>query len=49
MMTEHVPLRRSGEAHEIAGVAVYLASPASSFVTGQIMIVDGGATIASGF
>ncbi len=49
MMTEHVPLRRIGEAQEIAGAAVYLASPASSFVTGQIMVVDGGATIASGF
>jgi len=48
-MTENVPLRRIGEPQEIAGAAVYLASRAASFVTGQIIVVDGGATIASGF
>ena len=41
----HVPLRRIGEPDEIAGAAVYLASPAASFVTGQAIVVDGGATI----
>ncbi len=40
-----VPLRRIGEPHEIAGAVVYLASPASSFMTGQTMVVDGGVTI----
>jgi NAD(P)-dependent dehydrogenase (short-subunit alcohol dehydrogenase family) len=40
-----VPLRRIGEADEIAGAAVFLASPAGSFVTGQAIVVDGGATI----
>ncbi len=40
-----VPLRRIGEPSEIAGAAVYLASPAASFVTGQALVVDGGATI----
>ena len=40
------PLRRIGEADEIAGAAVYLASKASSFMTGQTIVVDGGATIA---
>jgi NAD(P)-dependent dehydrogenase (short-subunit alcohol dehydrogenase family) len=39
------PLRRIGEPREIAGAAVYLASPAGSFTTGQNVIVDGGATI----
>lgn len=39
------PLRRIGEPDEIAGVAVYLASPASSFMTGQSLVVDGGRTI----
>jgi NAD(P)-dependent dehydrogenase (short-subunit alcohol dehydrogenase family) len=39
------PLRRIGEPHEIAGVAVYLASPASTFMTGQSLVVDGGRTI----
>ena len=42
------PLRRIGEPHEIAGAAVYLASPAGSFTTGQVLVVDGGATIAGG-
>lgn len=48
-MTGNVPLRRIGEPQEIAGAAIYLASRASSFVTGQILIADGGATIRSGF
>jgi NAD(P)-dependent dehydrogenase (short-subunit alcohol dehydrogenase family) len=39
------PLKRIGEPHEIAGAAVYLASPAGSFITGQTIVVDGGATI----
>ena len=39
------PLGRIGEPDEIAGAAVFLASPASAFVTGQAIVVDGGATI----
>lgn len=42
------PLRRVGEPHEIAGVAVMLASPAGGFVTGQNLVVDGGTTISDG-
>ena len=45
-VTATSPLRRIGEADEIAGAAVYLASKASSFMTGQTIVVDGGATIA---
>jgi len=37
------PLRRAGEAEEIVGAALYLASDASSFTTGTILTVDGGA------
>jgi NAD(P)-dependent dehydrogenase (short-subunit alcohol dehydrogenase family) len=44
--TATTPLRRIGEADEIAGAAVYLASKAGSFMTGQAIVVDGGATIA---
>ena len=47
-VTMHTPLRRIGEPHEIAGAAVYLASPASTFVTGQAIIVDGGSTTGAG-
>jgi NAD(P)-dependent dehydrogenase (short-subunit alcohol dehydrogenase family) len=47
-VTKTTPLRRIGEPHEIAGAAVYLASPASTFMTGQTMIVDGGSTIGVG-
>ena len=39
------PLRRIGEPDEIAGAAVYLASPASRFMTGQSLVIDGGVTI----
>jgi NAD(P)-dependent dehydrogenase (short-subunit alcohol dehydrogenase family) len=40
------PLRRIGEPDEIAGAAVFLASAEGSFVTGQTLVIDGGATIA---
>ncbi|MBS0446679.1 MAG: SDR family oxidoreductase [Proteobacteria bacterium] len=43
--TETTPLRRIGEPDEIAGAAVFLASPAASFMTGQSIVIDGGVTI----
>ena len=39
------PLRRIGAPDEIAGAAVYLAAPASQFMTGQSLVIDGGVTI----
>lgn len=39
-----IPLGRWGELHEIGGLALYLASPASSFVTGAAFAIDGGWT-----
>ena len=40
------PLRRIGEPKDIGGVAVFLAAEAGSFVTGQMIVVDGGVTSA---
>ncbi|WP_234983640.1 SDR family NAD(P)-dependent oxidoreductase [Pseudacidovorax sp. RU35E] len=42
------PLRRVGEPHEVAGVAVMLASAAGGFITGQTLVVDGGTVISDG-
>ncbi len=42
----HIPMGRFGQAVEIAQAALYLASPASSFMTGAALLVDGGITAA---
>ncbi|MEH3144824.1 MAG: SDR family oxidoreductase [Methylobacterium frigidaeris] len=39
------PLARIGQPDEIAGAAVFLASPAGAFMTGQSIVIDGGQTI----
>jgi len=44
--TAGAPLRRIGDPDEIAGAAVFLASKAGAFTTGQSFVIDGGATIA---
>lgn len=47
MLLNRIPLGRFGEPLEIAGVTLFLASPAASYVTGQILFVDGGSTASS--
>ena len=43
-----IPLKRHGRPADMAGVAIYLASPAASYVTGIVIPVDGGITGAKG-
>lgn len=45
----HYPLGRIGEPDDIAGAAVFLAARSGRFVTGQTIVIDGGATIAGGY
>ncbi|MEY4730911.1 MAG: hypothetical protein RL020_2069 [Pseudomonadota bacterium] len=40
------PLRRIGEPEDIGGIAVFLASKAGAYITGQMIVADGGVTIA---
>lgn len=42
LFLSHIPLRRFGSDHDLKGAAVFLASDASNFVTGHVLVVDGG-------
>ena len=41
-MLERIPLRRLGEVADIAGVVRFLMSPEAAYITGQVLVVDGG-------
>jgi NAD(P)-dependent dehydrogenase (short-subunit alcohol dehydrogenase family) len=41
----NTPMKRYGQEEEIKGLVVYLASPASSFMTGSLVVMDGGTTV----
>jgi NAD(P)-dependent dehydrogenase (short-subunit alcohol dehydrogenase family) len=43
-ITSRIPLKRPGEPHDLDGTVVFLASDASQYITGQIILVDGGFT-----
>jgi 2-deoxy-D-gluconate 3-dehydrogenase len=45
-MLRQTPLRRLGEPRDLVGGAIFLASPASDFITGHNLVVDGGVTLA---
>jgi NAD(P)-dependent dehydrogenase (short-subunit alcohol dehydrogenase family) len=47
-MTSRIPMGRWGDAEEMVGAAVFLASDSASYVTGQALVVDGGITAGGG-
>jgi gluconate 5-dehydrogenase len=41
-IVDRIPLKRTGEPHDLDGAVVFLASESSRYVTGQTLLVDGG-------
>lgn len=47
--TNRTPLGRFGEPAEVAAAVAFLSLPASAYITGQVIVVDGGITINGNF
>ncbi len=45
-MTSHIALKRPGTPEDIAGLSAFLLGPSGSYITGQVMLVDGGLSLA---
>ena len=48
LLTDNIPLQRAGRPEEVAGVAVFLASPAGAYLTGSTVTIDGGLSLLLG-
>lgn len=46
-MVDSIPLGRLGEPEDVAAAALFLCSPAASFITGSVLVLDGGQTLSS--
>ena len=44
-MTSKIPMKRLGKTEDIVGPVLFLASDCSSYITGQLILIDGGRTI----
>jgi 3-oxoacyl-[acyl-carrier protein] reductase len=44
-LLERIPARRYGQPEDVASLVAFIASPASSYITGQVLTIDGGLTI----
>jgi 2-deoxy-D-gluconate 3-dehydrogenase len=44
---DSIPLGRWGTPEDVAGAALFLCSPAASFITGSVLVVDGGQTLST--
>ena len=44
-ITDRIPIKRPGQAHDLDGAVVFLASESSRYVTGQTLLVDGGVSV----
>lgn len=44
-LESHIPMKRAGTPEEVAGVAVFLASPAGAYITGAEIVIDGGLSL----